>query len=241
MTAAHEMLDAYGPLVLINLPERADRRSEFAAQLAGVGLSFDHPNIRIFPAIRPDKLDGFPTLGARGCFLSHLEALKQVAENQETTVMMCEDDLDFAPDFLDRLPAVLEVLKTTPWDMFYAGYTSHQTGEMIDAATGLFRLPRDHAFQCSHFYILKGDIIPDLIGFLEQILERPAGHPDGGPMHYDGALNHFRAARPAMTTLAILPTLGLQRPSRTDVHDLKWFDKVPGVKKVVQLLRKVKR
>lgn len=60
-------------------------------------------------------------------------------------------------------------------------------------------------------------------------------------MHYDGALNHFTSQDPDIVTLATLPALGVQRPSRTDVHDLAWFDRVPALRTVVAALRKIKR
>jgi hypothetical protein len=241
MTTTTRMLDTYGPLVLINLPERTDRRSEFDVQLKRIGLSLDHPKVHVFPAIRPDTLEGFPTLGTRGCFLSHMQAMEQALASGATSIILCEDDLDFVPDFLTRLPAVLDVLDNTQWDIFYAGYTSHYAGEAISADANIFRVPGDLSILCSHFYLIEGNAIADLIAYLGEIIKRPAGHPDGGPMHYDGALNHYRADRPDLVTLAILPTLGTQRPSRTDIHALRWFDKIPFVREFVNLARKLSR
>lgn len=239
MLMTSKMLEKYGPLVLINLPERQDRRSEFAEQLARIDLSYDSPNVQIFPAIRPDEPAGFPTLGARGCFLSHLTVLKEATERAEPSVIFCEDDLDFKPDFLDRLPAVLKALENTNWDIFYGGYTSELSGDVVDEPANVFRVPFDHGFNCTHFYVVKGDVIPVLVSYLEQIMARPAGHPDGGPMHYDGALNRFRADNPNVVTLATLPSLGVQRSSRSDIHNLKWFDRAPVIRDLVGLIRRM--
>lgn len=59
-------------------------------------------------------------------------------------------------------------------------------------------------------------------------------------MHVDGAYSHFRADHPQMVTLSVSPTLGVQRPSRTDVHDLRWFDRVPLVRDTAQLYRRLR-
>jgi glycosyl transferase family 25 len=249
MNPAERFLADHGPLVLINLPARKDRRAEFGAQLQRIGLSFDHPRVRLFPAIRPTELAGFPTLGTRGCFLSHRAVIEEAVGRGDGSVVICEDDLDFAADFTARLPAVLEVLAQEDWDLFYAGYTSDQVGDQVGDRVGatvgpganVFRLPPDHPVLCAHFYVIRGRAMADFRAYLDAILSRPVGHPDGGPMHYDGAINHFRADRPDLVTLATLPTLGTQRSSRTDIHALRWFDRVPGVREAVQALRRLRR
>lgn len=231
----------HGPLYLINLPSRKDRRAEFADQLDKIGLSFDHPSVHVFPAIRPDELAGFPTLGTRGCFLSHMSVLEQALSVGAKSVIICEDDLDFASDFQSRLPAVLDVLEREEWDFFYAGYTSDQTNDIVGAEANIFRLPPNHSVICAHFYLIRGQAIADFHAYLTAILGRPTGHPDGGPMHYDGAINHFRRDRPDLVALATLPTLGVQRSSRTDIQALRWFDRTPLVREVVQFLRRMTR
>lgn len=231
----------HGPLYLINLPSRTDRRAEFGTQLNKIGLSFDHPSIQVFPAIRPDELAGFPTLGTRGCFLSHMSVLERALSDGAKSVIICEDDLDFAPDLQSRLPVVLDVLERDHWDFFYAGYVSEQFGHAFGPEANIFRLPPTHSVICAHFYIIRGKAIADFHEYLVEILKRPTGHPDGGPMHYDGAINHFRRDRPDLVALATLPTLGFQRSSRTDIHALRWFDRTPFVRDVVQFLRRMTR
>lgn len=241
MSEAERLLEDHGPLFLINLPERLDRRTEFGHQLGRVGTSFEHPKINIFPAIRPTELAGFPTLGTRGCFLSHKAVLETVLSMNSNSVIICEDDLDFAQDFLARLPNVLDVLEREDWHLFYAGYTSDQVGRLVDEKANIFELPSTHPVTCAHFYMIRGAAIAEFQAYLTLLLTRPTGHPDGGPMHFDGAINHFRSDRPDLKTLAILPTLGTQRASRTDIHPLKWFDRAPLVRDAVQLLRKMQR
>lgn len=170
-----------------------------------------------------------------------MAVLEQAISAGEHSVVICEDDLNFAPDFLSRLPAVLDVLGREEWDILYAGYTSDQVGEPVDRGANVFRLPPAHPVVCAHFYLIRGRAITDFHDYLKLILTRPAGHPDGGPMHYDGAINRFRSARPDLVALATLPTLGTQRSSRTDIHELRWFDRTPVIRDAAMFLRKTFR
>lgn len=212
------LLAEHGPLFLINLPERRDHRAEFGDQLASAGLSYNDTSIRVFSAVRPNELAGFPTTGTRGCLLSHKAILGQTVSNHIGSVIICEDDLDFAPDFLCRLPAVLNVLGHETWDIFYASYTSEQIGDVVSAEAKIFRLPPTRPVGWNAFLYPPGQAIADLHDYLSATLSRSAGHPDGGPMHYVGALKHFRFERPDLIALATLPTLGTQRPSRTGIR-----------------------
>lgn len=82
--------------------------------------------------------------------------------------------------------------------------------------------------------------IARLVPYLQAMLERPSGDPAGGPMHVDGAYSWFRRAHPDLRTVLATPPLGYQRPSRTDVHALRWFDRLPGLHRVAALLRRVR-
>ena len=77
--AGRRLLDAFGSLYVINLPARTDRRRQFGQQLRRLGLSYASSAVNLFPAVRPDDPGGFPTLGTRGCFLSHLGVLATAA------------------------------------------------------------------------------------------------------------------------------------------------------------------
>jgi hypothetical protein len=59
-------------------------------------------------------------------------------------------------------------------------------------------------------------------------------------MHVDGAYTWYRRLSPEDVTLAAVPELGHQRSSRTDIHDLRWFDRLPLVHDTVAGLRRLK-
>jgi len=89
------LLTLMDAIYVINLPYRTDRRAEIDVQLARAGLSLSHPKVHLFEAVRPDEPGPFPSIGARGCFLSHLGVLKDAAMRGFDKVLVLEDDADF--------------------------------------------------------------------------------------------------------------------------------------------------
>ena len=59
-------------------------------------------------------------------------------------------------------------------------------------------------------------------------------------MHVDGAYSTMREQNQSLMTYALSPALGYQRPSRTDIGDGRWFDRVPALEPVVGFARKMK-
>jgi glycosyl transferase family 25 len=214
---------------VINLADRTDRRAEMTAQLARIGWSAEFSNSR-----RPTDAAGFESIGARGCFLSHLAVLKRGLACGNHVLIM-EDDLDFSPDFPRHWNAALADLTQREWAMFYLGH-------FIDGlADGLTRLQPDHNVLCTHFLMIHAGAIQTFVEGLELMLSRPAGHPEGGPMHVDGAYSTIRAQNPTLATYAYAPSLGLQRPSRSDIAAHGLLDRIAPLRPAMQMLRKVKR
>ncbi len=228
------LLDHFDRAYVINLPERADRRRAIARELEGAGMPLQPGRVEIFPGIRPDSSAPFTSRGERGCFLSHLELLKRArAENLES-VLVLEDDVIFSPRLKNEMDGILRQLHEEKWDSVYFGH-SETVGE-----TGRVKLvrhagPRTGTF----FYGLKRDLIPRLIGFLEEVMTRPKGHPDGGPMHVDGAYWFYRDRHPEVVTLLAAPSLVVVKSSRSDVGP-KWFDGLPGLRQAASAARRVK-
>lgn len=222
------MFEAVGHVAIINLATRTDRRREMQAQLDAVGSR----NHTWFEAIRPESADGFDSVGARGCFLSHLSILKSVAG--KSSVVILEDDLDFTPGAADRFREALISLGEIPnWGMFYGSHFCD-----VDASASPFvEVSSAEPLITSAFIAVNGPTIPGLVRYLEAILSRPPGHPDGGPMHVDGAYWRFRQET-GCRTFAAAPQLGWQRPSRTDIHALSWYDKTPIVRDAIAFARR---
>ena len=53
--------------------------------------------------------------------MSHLGVLHQVVDAGHTSIIVCEDDLDFSKDLSDRLPGFVRLFAQDSWDMIYGG------------------------------------------------------------------------------------------------------------------------
>lgn len=221
---------------VINLPERIDRRRMILKELVGQGIKEDDPWLNIFPAISPKKPGGFPSIGCRGCFLSHLQVFREIQKAGYPTALIMEDDLLIHPRFSEWTDQIQKQLKQTSWDIAYLGHPLRIQGNMKpefqEYSLGI---------QMAHFYAITQEVASRLAEFFEAILKREPGHPDGGPMHCDGAISSFRKRNPDVRTIVSVPTLGKQRPSRTDIHQLKWFDRMPLIKNTFNSLRQFKK
>lgn len=214
---------------VINLPDRTDRRAEMEDQLRRSGLVAE-----FFPAIRPTEAAGFPSIGARGCFLSHLAVLKE-GSRERRHVMIMEDDLDFVANFRNKWDAIVPVLEARRWSIFYPAHL------LKDVPEGISELSRETGVLCTHFVLFHRDAVSSVVSGLEEILSRPPGHPDGGPMHVDGAYSTLRYQHPSLNTLVYSPALGSQRSSRSDIADQRVYDRLAVLRPGARLLRGLKR
>ena len=189
------------PIFVINLEHRTDRRIAMQKQLSRIGW-----NAEFFSAIRPKSAADFPSIGARGCFLSHLSVLKNARDAGAQQLVILEDDVNFAPGFAERWKSSMSALEALEWSIFYPGHA------FDDLPAGLSRISPDTGVQCTHFMVINGHAISTLIAGLESILSRPAGHPLGGPMNLDGAYSTLREQNHSLVTYAYFPALGLSTP-----------------------------
>jgi hypothetical protein len=214
---------------VINLEHRIDRRVEMENELSRIGW-----NALFFSAIRPENAADFPSIGARGCFLSHLAVLKEARRAAVQQLIILEDDVSFSRDFEGRWQSAMTALEAREWSIFYPGHI------LDNQLNGLSILSPHTGVQCAHFMVINSNAIPRLIEGFEMILSRPAGHPMGGPMHVDGAYSTIRMQDQSLTTYAYFPALGYQRPSRSDVGNRRWFDRIGALHPMVGFIRKLK-
>lgn len=228
------LFDRFERIVVISLPYRKDRRREMAAQLGRLGISIRDPRVSVFDALRPDDAGGFESIGARGCFLSHLAVLQM--SRGSGSLLILEDDTDFTRDIRNLLANALPALPQD-WKIFYGG------GFGLPASRGgaMTVVSPRVGITSSHFVAFNGGVIGLVASYLEAILRRAPGDPRGGPMHVDGAYSHFRADHADLLTWAATPALGYQRASLTDIHRRKWFDRWVLVRGIVGLLRRAGR
>ncbi len=229
------VMDYFDKVYIINLVDRADRRAEVLEEFARAKIELKEGHIEFFPATRPTDKGDFPTIGAKGCFLSHLECWKKAKSEGAKTVLVIEDDLAIAPRYTEDEHRLVEQLSSQAWDVVYFGHAldtpSNTPSQMV---------PFDGGIMLAHFYGLNEAYRDKLIQFFELAASRPGGHPEGGPMYPDAAINFYRFKYPGSITLVTQPNLGTQRSSRSDVTP-KWHDRVPGLKSLAGIARKVKR
>ncbi len=225
-------LDCFDKIFVINLPERMDRRKAINSELDWIGAS-DRGRIEIFPAVKPTEPGGFPSIGARGCFMSHLEILRQARDQGMQRILILEDDLMFNNYLRKHQEEVARHVESNAYDIVYLGH-------MVESRSGgpmQFEKYEKPLMQ-SHFIAFRGSVIERLVVFFETMLERAPGHPDGGPMHVDGAYSTFRMQHPEFVTQIATPNLGFQRPSPSDIAGFRWFDKLVGLKELSALSRR---
>ncbi|MDA8225601.1 MAG: LPS biosynthesis glycosyltransferase, partial [Betaproteobacteria bacterium] len=149
-----------------------------------------------------------------------------------------EDDLDFSRDFNARIGALCARLQQSDWGVFYGGYELLQPLAGPDAE--IQSMAAEAAVRTTHFVAFQAPVMERAAAYLQAMLARPGGHPDGGPMHVDGAYSWFRRQHPEMLTLIAVPELGYQRSSKTDIHPLSWIDRTPLLRDAANLARKLK-
>lgn len=189
-----------------------------------------------FAAVRPVEPGPFPSIGARGCFLSHLEILTAASAARLGRILILEDDADFSENFQTRIGAIVERLSVRPWDMFYGG--GYMDSPQV-SGDELMVVDPISAIKCSHCVAFQGDAMNRVRDYLQAQLGRPPGHSKGGPMHVDGSYSWARREL-GLRTLMAIPELCRQRSSRSDIAALQWWDRVAGIRAVFSLARKLR-
>jgi len=209
---------------VINLRNRPDRRAAIEREMSRIGWQ---PSF--FFAEKPTEVGRFPSIGARGCFESHLTVLRRHITADR--LILLEDDVNFIKNFRDHWAKVEAELDQVDWSICYLGHFMKATVQ------GLVPLHPQQAVVCAHFMMFNGPAITRIVDELSLIYRREAGDPRGGPMHVDGAYSTIRAQNPNLATWAYAPSLGYQRSSRTDIGNTKWFDRSKLLIPVVGVVR----
>jgi glycosyl transferase family 25 len=232
----HPLLEYFARIEIINLPDRRDRRHEMLSQLKQIGLSPLPGRVEFFSARRPTTRGDWPSVGARGCFLSHYEILRRARDEGLRNILIFEDDCDFAPNFPNQQCRLTQTLSETTWDMLYLGHREH-----MDSNGAISLLAWSRPLMTAHAYAVNGVALHRLVRHLENVMHRPSGHPEGGRQHFDGALSTFRAQNGDIKTVIVGPSVCTQRSSRSDIYQNRWFDRAWGIRSMAGKLRSIRR
>jgi glycosyl transferase family 25 len=224
----------------INLRERTDRRRELEAELCSVGLLPGDPKLIWQDAVRPNTSGGFPSVGAHGCFLSHLACLQAAAASKYTRILILEDDACFPQSKVSCLQDALMRLNSSEWQIWYGGHFFAGVDQPLSHGWGV-PIASNIGIQTTHCIGFNGAAtINSIVKLLELILTRPPGHIEAGPMHVDGAYSTWRAFNDHAITLATIPAICRQRPSRSDVAALRLLDRHPITRYIMTPLRRLR-
>lgn len=208
-----KLFTSFAATLLINLPERKDRLAATCHEFKKIGYAINDPNssVTVVPGKKFDSADGFPSIGMRGSFNSHLSAIELAQSLKLKNVLVCEDDLKFNsvdPGSIDKL------LFSVPaeWDIIYYGYL-----EPKGIGTGPGYVPHTQGTIGGHFYAVNGDFYDTLLDYMVACRERPPGHPLGGKMGRDATFNQLLVVRPETKVFLASPNLAGQRSSRSDI------------------------
>lgn len=234
-----ELTRLFGHAYVINLPSRKDRRDEMAAELRKVGLDWSSADVTCFPATRPADDGGFRSIGAHGCYLSHLAVIEHAIAAGHESALILEDDCNFEASIGPRLTEVGQSLARCDWSLFFAGCDLHGAAPP-HAQGGIGRVGSEQPMSLAHCFAVRGPALAALPGYLRLLMSRPGGHPDGGKMDVDGAYTWFRRAHPQFETWIAVPAIAYQRSSRTDISPGHWLDDVPVLRHMIAGARKVR-
>ena len=220
---------------IVNLPSRKDRRQETELEFKKYGFPINVKKSSFFKAISPTTPEGFSNCGVRGCFLSHMRIIENAVTSKLNNILILEDDIYFSKNILKYDSIAIKELDNIDWDFAYFGHklptsTNENIWKEIDEPVFM-----------THFYAINGKILPQFLEFLQNLLSRPPGHPQGGPMHYDGAINTFLKQNSNIKAYFFSKNLGYQRPSKTDLHETTIFDKYLILIIFTLFFRKIKR
>lgn len=135
---------------IINDRKRWDRLHAILTQLQDLGLPGEPVEAVMGRALNiPDLISSgilAPSVnmmkGAIGCYLSHIEAWRRIAECPDGLYAVLEDDAWFLPEFRSCLSRNISTLRnrTIPWDICMLGATPHRKSQIAHITGDIYEL-----------------------------------------------------------------------------------------------------
>lgn len=210
-----KLVEYFDRIYIIFLPERTDRVRQIEHQLTKLGL--DNSKVIWFPGLKYTDAAGFPKPSVRGCAMSHYTVLSQAAEAGVERLLVLEDDCTFSRRLIRNEQDIVNELATTHWDFAYLGHGA-KIARTQQSKTYFIKAALAQPISLTHFCAYQKRAIPRLLNLIANSLNQPPGHPDGGPMGFDGYRNFFRTHNPDTVTLIASPSLGGQYSSASNLN-----------------------
>lgn len=151
---------------VVNLDQRPDRWAEFQAAAQNIipaeklhrlaaCVGRDLPGFGQRPWFRSGKRDN-TWAGRAGCLQSHRRALLKAQEAGWRTVLLLEDDAEFAPDFTTVADVLATALHEHEWQVCYLGFTEPWTpGRQLAKLNDTAALHQIHGCTTTHAYLVR--------------------------------------------------------------------------------------
>ena len=231
-----DLFDFFDHVYIVNLKDRVDRREETIRELARIGVAVPSGRVEFFEATRPKDKGTFRKLGSLGNHISQTRVMEDALRNNYERILVCEDDLRLLDIDDEAIGRVLAGLQSDEWTMASLGYLEPKDTQI--ASRGL--VPWDGRTLGCHMYAVRGEAIGAFQNYLTLVRSRPPGHPEGGSMSFDGTFNMARDFVPEVRFFIASPNLADQRPSRTNIHNLAFYDRIEPFRSIANLLRKLR-
>lgn len=230
------IFQAFDHKVIISLAAREDRRNRVSRNLSSLGIAMADYGVEWIDGSTFDDAAGFPGKGVRGCFESHLRALRCCAAADRPMLIM-EDDMDLNVRSLSQFdPTAITMAIQSDWDIIYFG---HLTPGGSGAGANFQSYTGDTIG--GHFYAVSPSFARHMAAFMETCKDRKPGDPAGGPMYRDAAFNFQRASCSKIQTLIAIPPLAGQFSSRSDLAlRPRFYDRIPYLRGAAELARRWK-
>ena len=115
------VIEYFDRVRIINISSRKDRRLETVEEFTRNGFHIDDEKIGFFEAVTPSEGNGFPSVGVRGCFLSHLGVLEEAMRLNLKNILIMEDDIQFSRNISQYGKEAIESLEGMEWDIPSSG------------------------------------------------------------------------------------------------------------------------
>ena len=234
------LIDCVDHVYVLNLPERTDRLRQAEQQLERLGLTPGDERVTIFAAQRPTQAAPFHQIGTKGNFLSFSALLRDAQKRGFSRILALEDDVDLRSEFLDNEPVLARQIADADFDVAQLGYSAHSLTmpfDHLDPVDGVTLEEYDGELIHAHCVVYSHCETGRFADFLDELITRPQGHPDGGPMPFDGAINVY-SRRNDVRRLIAVPRLAFQASSRSDITPGR-LDEVPVARQALALLRRL--
>lgn len=232
-SASRVSSDLLGPAYCISLAHQTERRRFCRRQFLSEGV-----DVTFVDGIVPADRGRFPTRGAYGCFLTHLQILETAIAEQPVTgaryITIFEDDVLLPRSFSSTVATVMRQLRGLDWHIVYWGTENNPPVSPVPGREPLATIAPQQTIIGKQAYTIRLDTVPELVNYLHFSRQKP------NPAYSDGMYHEFRMMHdlPAYTH-TLRPARQASFASNITPGPYGWIRRpLRAVKRQVQLWRR---